>query len=476
MDRASNRGSPPVAPASRGLAGSGGGGADEKLGVGAATALVVGYTIAVGIFLTPAEVIGLVASPALTLGLWVVCGLLVLAGAFTFGELASRYPEAGGPYVFLREAWGDRAAFLFGWQALLVMDPGVVAALATGLSQYMVVAWPAAEGSERWIAVAFIWILAAVGMSGLKPSVGVLGALTGLKVVVVLLVAVLAFAIGDGSWSNLTPFVGSRSGAPPLGQALAAGLMGVFFSFGGFWEASRVAGEVRDEARTVPVALVLGVTAVIVVYLTTTLAFMYLVPVESTTSATQFAERAGVAMFGRHGPTFLASVVVLSVAASLVALFIMAPRVYMAMQRDGVVPRALVPGGTATSTPVRAMALLALLASLLVFIGSFEEIVAFFMCTTLVFVALAAAALPVARRRDPRAGGFRSPGYPLTPALFVLLLAAVVLLVAINRPVQAFTGFGIVLLGIPAHALVQLRRRRGDGPEGGGDPTSLPPG
>lgn len=444
------------------------GASGRELGLGATTALVVGYTIAVGIFLTPAEVIGLVASPALTLGLWVGCGLLVLGGAFTFGELASRYPEAGGPYVFLREAWGERAAFLFGWQALLVMDPGVIAALAAGLSQYLVVAWPAAEGAERWVAIAVIWALAGIAVTGLRPSVSVLGGLTVLKVVAIVGVAFFAFAWGDGSWSHLEPFVGSRSGGPSLGEGLAAGLIGVFFSFGGFWEASRVAGEVRDEARTVPLALVLGVSAVIVIYVTTTLAFIYLVPVEAATSASEFAERAGVAMFGPSGPAVLAVVVVLSVAASIIALFIMAPRVYMAMEEDGVLPEALVPGGTEADTPGRAVVFLALLASAFVLVGTFDQIVAFFMCTTLVFIALAAAALPVVRRRDAEAGGFRSPGYPMTPALFVLLLTAVVVLVAASRPVQALTGFAVVLLGIPAHALTAGSRPRTPG-EGGSE-------
>lgn len=433
----------------------------EGLGVPAATALVVGYTIAVGIFLTPAEVIGTVASPALTLGLWIVCGGLVLAGALTFGELASRYPEAGGPYVFLREAWGDRAAFLFGWQALLVMDPGVIAALASGLSRYLVAAWPAAQGAEAWVAVGAVWLLAGIAMTGLRPSVGVLVGLTVLKVTAFAAVVLAAFAWGDGTWSNLTPFLGTRDGAPPLAGALAAGLVGVFFSFGGFWEASRVAGEVRDEARTIPLALVVGVTAVLVVYVATTLAFLYLVPFGEVTSATEFAERAGVAMFGPRGPVLLAVVVVLSVAASIVALFIMAPRVYMAMEEDGVLPETLVPGGTTATTPVRAMGFLALLASLFVLLGSFEQIVAFFMCTTLVFIGFAAAGLLVVRRRTPGRGGFRSPGHPWTPALFVLLLAAVVVLVALDQPLQAFSGFAIVLLGVPVHAgLVRSREEK----------------
>src|SRR4029079_4179751 len=140
------------------------------------TALVIGHTIAVGIFLTPAELIGAVASPALTLGLWLGGGVLVLAGGLTFGELASRYPRAGGPYIYLREAWGERIAFLYGWQSLLVMDPGITAALTLGMSQYLVVLWPAATGFERPIAVATIWTLALLNLAGLKVSARVFGA------------------------------------------------------------------------------------------------------------------------------------------------------------------------------------------------------------------------------------------------------------------------------------------------------------
>lgn len=433
----------------------------RELGLGAATALVVGYTIAVGIFLTPAEIIGALRSPALIVGLWLACGLLVLAGAFTFGELATRYPQAGGPYVFLRVAWGDRVAFLYGWQALLVMDPGVTAALATGLTRYLVVAWPAARGSERALAIGVIWVLAAVGMIGLRPGARVLGAFTALKVAVLAFVVLVAFAQGDGSWSNLTPFLGTDSGAAPGGGALAGALVGIFFSFGGFWEASRVAGEVRDKTRTLPGALVLGVSVVTIVYLATTLAFMYLVPAAATTSAQSFPRRAGEAMFGPSGPVVLAAVVVLSVVASMMALFIMVPRVYVAMEQDRVLPAALVFGRSRTGTPTRAVVLLAALASAYVFVGTFEQIVAFFLCTAMGFVALAAAALLVVRRRDPETAAFRSPGYPLTPVLFVLFVLTVVVLVAINQPLQAVIGFAIVLLGMPAYRLVARRHGAG---------------
>lgn len=429
----------------------------RALGLWSATALVVGHTIAVGIFLTPAELIGALASPALTLGLWLGCGALVLAGALTFGELAARYPRAGGPYVYLREGWGERIAFLYGWQSLLVLDPGVTAALATGFSQYLAVLWPTAAGAETWIAIGGIWVLAALSMAGLTLSARVLGVLTLLKLAALAAIVVAAFTIGNGSWTHLTPFAARRPGAPPLGEALALGLVGAFFSFGGFWEASRVAGEVREPGRTLPLALALGVTCVTLAYVVTTVAFMYLVPAEQVTSAAEFARRAGEAVLGPAGPRVLAAIVMLSVAASAMALLIMAPRLYVAMSRDGLFPPALAAFRRDTQTPARAMALLAALATVFVLAGTFEQIVAFFLCTALGFIALAAASVFVVRRREAYST-FRSPGYPVAPASFVLLIVAVVAVVAIARPLQALAGIGLVLLGLPARRVLMRTR------------------
>jgi APA family basic amino acid/polyamine antiporter len=430
----------------------------------------VGHTIGVGIFLTPAEVIGALASPALTSGLWLSCGALVLAGAFTFGELASRFPQAGGPYVYLRQAWGDRVAFLYGWQCLLIMDPGITAALALGLSQYLVVLWPAAAGSQRWLALGTVWALALLNMAGLRLSAGVFNLLTAVKVLALATVVVAALTIGTGSWSHFVPFAARRPGAPAIGDALALGLVAVFYSFGGFWEASRVSGEMRDPRRQLPRALAIGVTAVTVIYLLTTLAFLYLVPAEQATSAAAFARRAGEAILGRAGPAAFASVVVLSVTASAMALLLMAPRLYLAMSGDGVFPAALASTHPLTGAPVRATALLASIASVFVLSGTFPQIVAFFMCTTLAFIALAAAGLLVVRRREPDTPGFQSPGFPATPALFVLFLFAIIVFVAVARPLQALAGFGLVLLGLPAYHVLAARRVIGVGGSKGGNP------
>jgi APA family basic amino acid/polyamine antiporter len=427
------------------------------LGVWNATALVVGHTIAVGVFLTPAELIGALASPAWTIGLWLVCGGLVLAGALTFGELAARFPTAGGPYVYLREGWGEPAAFLYGWQSMLIMDPGVTAALAAGLAQYLVVVSPALAGAERLVAVGAIWALALLAMSGLPLSVRMLGLLTGLKLLAFGGIVLIALTTGHGSWTHFVPLAGPRTGAPPLVEALAVALIGAFFSFGGFWEASRIAGDMRDPGRTLPRALALGVTIVTLVYVMTTIVFIYLVPTGAAATATEFARLAGEAMLGPRGPLVLASVILLSVTVSMLALLVMAPRLYLAMSHDRLFPRTLAALHRSTGAPTRATALLALMATLFVLVGTFQDIVAFFICTALTFIALAAASLFVVRRRAPHASAFRVPGYPLTPALFVVLVMAVVGLIAVNRPVQAATGFGLVLLGVPAYWLLGSR-------------------
>jgi APA family basic amino acid/polyamine antiporter len=401
--------------------------------------------------------IGALASPALTFGLWLACGALVLAGAFTFGELASRYPQAGGPYVYLREAWGPRVAFLYGWQSLLIMDPGVTAALAIGLSQYCVVLWPAAAGSERWLALATVWALALVNMAGLRLSARVLNLMTAFKILALLAIVVGAFTIGAGSWSHFSPFAARRPGAPPIREALGLGLIGAFYSFGGFWEASRVAGEMRDPRRELPRALAFGVAIVTVAYVATTLAFLYLVPAEEATSASAFAQRAGEALLGRSGAPAFAAVVVVSVVASVLALLLMAPRLYLAMSRDGLFPAAMARIHPRTMAPARATALLASIASVFVLSGTFSQILALFMCTTLVFIGLAAAGLFLVRRREPGVSEFGAPGYPATPALFVLLVFAVVVVIALARPLPALTGFALMLTGLPVYGILAAR-------------------
>lgn len=392
-------------------------------------------------------------SPLWLLIVWLLMGAMALSGALCYGELAARRPEAGGGYVYLREAYGPGVAFLYGWKCLLVMDPGITAALAAGLASYVGYALGVSGAWLKVIAVGTIVALAAVNIAGVRLSSRLMQWLTALKLGALGLIAILALALRAGSWSNFAPFVAQRAGSDPLPVALAAGLVGAFFAFGGWWEIPKLAGEARDPARTVPRALALGVAIITAIYIMTSAVFLYLVPLERVTSGETFAAQAGEALFGPAGGRVFSGVVIVAVLGSLLGLLMALPRVYYAMARDGVFLKSVAVEHPRFGTPARAIGIQALLASILVALGTFNQIIAYFVFITVLFVAATVAGLFRIRRRSPNAA-YRTWGYPFTPVLFLLLSAVVLFLVAARSPLQAALGVGIVTLGAPVYFLV----------------------
>jgi len=435
---------------------------DRRLGLAAATSAVAGQVIAVGIFLTPASMARTLASPAWLFGAWFVMGGMALAGALSYGELAARFPEAGGGYVYLRETYGRRLAFLYGWKCLLVMDPGITAALASGLAAYVAYLVPLGPIGLKVVALGAIAAAAAINIRGSVLSGRVLQGLTVLKLGALAAIVLLAFGLGRGEWSHFVPFVARHPGAPPAAAALAGGLISAFFAFGGWWEASKLTGEVVDPARTMPRALAWGVSIVTAAYIATSAAFLYLVPLERVTSGEAFAAQAGEALFGPVGGAVFAAIVVVSVAGSLFAVVMLLPRVYYAMGRDGVFPAAIGELSPRFGTPARAIATEAILASALVIAGSFEQIVAYFVFITVTFIALTVAAVYVQRRRQSAAPPYLTPGYPITPAIFLSLVVLLLVLIGMNNPWQALAGAAVVALGLPVFELMERRRHRRD--------------
>jgi len=431
----------------------------HDLGLWPTTALVVGHTIGVGVFLTPAEILGTLASPRWVLALWIGVSALVLCGAVTFGELAARIPAGGGLYTYIRRAWGARVAALYGWQCLLVLDPGITGALAAGLAGYAAILLPGAPVSPRWIALAAIWILAVPPLLGLRAGARFNSTLTVLKLAIIAAFVLLAFSAGSGDWSRVVAASPRPPGAKPLGEAVAIGIVGVFYSFGGFWEAARVTDRVRDPRRTAARALLLGVGATALAYVATTVAFLYLVPAAAVTDPAAFATRAGTALLGARGPAVLAAAIVLSAAGSAAALLLMAPHMYLAMAADGALPRRLVRSDARPSRPARGTVVLAVLASALALAGSFRQIVGFFLFPMLLFLIAAAAALFRLRRAEPRSPGFRAPLYPVTPILFLILLAGVAAATAAAQPIPALAGTLVVLAAGAASGLLRRRTR-----------------
>jgi APA family basic amino acid/polyamine antiporter len=430
-----------------------GGALTRQLGLVSVTALVIGEVIGVGIFLTPASMARSLGSPLWLLVVWLIMGAMALSGALCYGELAARFPEAGGGYVYLRRAFGPGVAFLYGWKCLLVMDPGITAALAVGLATYVGYVVDLSGAGLKAVAVGTILVLAAINIAGLPLGAGLMRWLTAFKLGALGLIVVLALALGLGDWANFTPFVAQRPGSDPLPGAFAPALVGAFFAFGGWWEISKLAGEARDPARTLPRALAIGVATVTAVYILTSAVFLYLVPLERVSSGETFAAQAGEALFGPAGGRVFAGIVIVAVLGSLIALLMALPRVYYAMARDGVFFKAVAAVDPRFGTPARAIALQAALASVLVVSGTFNQILSYFIFITVLFVGLTVAALFVLRRREVSDGVYRTPGYPVTPVIFLVLVAVLLMLLAGHNPVQAALGVGIVGLGAPVYFL-----------------------
>lgn len=432
----------------------------RQLGLASVTALVIGEVIGVGIFLTPASMARSLGSPFWLLVVWLLMGVMALTGALCYGELAARSPEAGGGYVYLRRAYGPAVAFLYGWKCLLVMDPGITAALAVGLAGYLGYEAHLSALGLKVVAIGAILALAAVSIAGVRFSAGLMRWLTAFKLAALGVIVVLAIGRGLGDWANFVPLVAQRPGSDPLPGALAPGLVGAFFAFGGWWEITKLTGEARDPARTVPRALALGVAIVTMVYVLTSAVFLYLIPLEQVTSGETFAAQAGEALFGRAGGQVFAGIVIVAVAGSLLALLMALPRVYYAMARDGVFFEAVAAVHPRLATPARAIALQASLASLLVLLGTFRQILSYFIFVTVLFVGLTVAALFVMRRRASASAppAFRTPGYPVTPVVFLVLVAILLLLLVGHDPAQALLGVAIVGLGFPVYVLAFRRR------------------
>lgn len=439
-------------------------GVRRQLGLASATAAVTGECIAVGIFLTPAGMAKSLGSPLWLLLVWITMGVLAICGALTYGELAARFPRDGGVYVYLHENCGARIAFLYGWMCLLVLDPGLTAALSVGLASYAAFIVPAPAVAIKITALAVIWALAILNILSIRISAGLLRWTTWLKLGLLGLLVIWALVFHLGSWSNFLPLVAQRSGSLPLGPALGAAMVAAFFSFGGWWDVSKLAGEVRDPGHTLPRAMLSGVLLVTATYVTVSVVFVYLVPLERVTSDETFVAQAGTVLFGLAGGKIFAAIVVICVLSSLAAFIMAAPRVYFAMAQDGLFLRSVARTHPKFDTPANAILIQASVASLLVLMGNFGQIIAYFIFVAVIFLALTGASLFIARSRNHAAPGFVTPAYPFTVIVFLVLMALLLVLLAMHSPREALLGSVVVIAGLPVYDAfqrkAQLRVRR----------------
>ena len=419
------------------------------MGLAGAIAVVMGEAVALGIFLTPAGMARSLGSPLLLAAVWSGMGLVALCGALCYAELSVRFPVIGGEYVYLREGYGARVAFLYGWMSAAVMDPGVAAALAVGAAPYVLAVAGVSGQPPLWIPALTLLALGALNYAGTSLGRNLMATLNLLKIAVLVAMVAWAFVSGHATVQNVLPLATRRAGSEPLFGAIAGATVSAFFSFGGWWEASKVAGEVRNPKRNMPLAFVGGVILVTAVYLLVSFAFLAVVPLERIVSNTAFVAQFGEALFGATGGKVLSACVLLCVTGGMMALTMAAPRVYYAMAKDGAF---FAPFGRLHprfGTPANAVMLQTVMALLVLCLGAFDRILSFIIFSAICFLSLSVSTL--FRLREP----VRHWWFPAAPVLFLLGCAVIDAMILMHDPIPALIGLAIVLCGDPVRQIAQ---------------------
>jgi APA family basic amino acid/polyamine antiporter len=429
----------------------------RQMGVWAATAVVTGEAISLGIFLTPAGMAKSLGSPALLAAVWCGMAAMTLAGALCFTELAVRNPQDGGEYIYLRRGFGRHVAFLYGWMAAVVMYPGVAAALSVGTVPYLqaLISIPAKFAGA--VPALILLTLGALNYFGTRFSGGVMATLNWLKVPVLAALVGWAFVSGHATMANVLPLATRRAGADPLVDGIAGATISAFFCFGGWWEAGKIAGEVRNPSRNLAVAFSGGVLIVTAIYLLLSFAFVAVVPMQQIQSNSAFVALFGEALFGAAGGRVLAMCVVLCVVGGLMVLTMAVPRVTVALAQteSGNASH----GGLATfaklhprfGTPANAVLLQTGVALLILLLGAFDRILAYIIFPSVLFLALTAATL--FRAITP----VRRWWYPLAPIVFIAGSGVLAVMLLLHNPGAALLGACIVLCGLPARWMLVRR-------------------
>jgi APA family basic amino acid/polyamine antiporter len=413
----------------------------RQIGLAAAIAVVTGESIALGIFLTPAAMAKSLGSPALLAAVW--CGMAVMAfsGALCYSELAIRYPQAGGEYIYLREGYGGWVAFLFGWMSAAVVDPGIAAALALGATPYVEVLVKLPALAVTFLPALILLALCGINYAGTRLSGGVMATANLLKIAVLITLVAWAWISGHGSSANLLPFTARRPGSDALLTAVTGSAVSAFFCFGGWWEAGKLAGEIRDPQRNLPLAFTLGVLLVTIVYLLVSAAFLSVVPLQHIASNTAFVAQFGTALFGPAGGKFLSVCVLLSVLGGLMALTMAAPRVYYAMAKDGAFFSVFGRLHPRFGTPANSILLQTGMALLILLFGAFDRILAYVIFSSVCFLGLSVSTL--FRVKIP----VRRWWHPVAPVVFLICAAVIALLILMQNPVPALVGVVVIVAG-----------------------------
>ena len=435
----------------------------RTLGVPSAALLVVGGIIGSGIFFTPAEVARALPDGTWIFGVWVLGGLLALAGALTYAELGAMLPDAGGPYVYIRHAFGSLPAFLYGWMVLLMIASGAIAAVSLGFAGYVGRFVDLAPlGGPMGVAAATILLLSATNYLGIRPGIALQNLLTAAKIVALAVLIVTGLLL----WTRLAgpPAIPDAPAPPTLLRGFAAAFVAVLFTIGGWQQMNMIAAEIRDPQRTIPRALLLGIVTVIAIYLGANAVYLRALGRDGLAASGAVAADAMARMIGPAGATFITVAAMLSILGFVNVAILTNSRLPYALARDGVFVAAAGRVHPRFGTPHVAIVLLGVW-SLVLLVGSGGRIgtlLSGVVFADWIFFGLGAASVFVLRRRMPDAvRPYRVWGYPVVPALFVGAAVVGIASAFIAAPMTSLLGVAMLVAGAGVHAMFTARGKHG---------------
>lgn len=432
------------------------------LGVFSCTMLVIGNMIGVGIFTTPGRIATLLDAPLLVFLAWGVGGLLAMAGALAYAELGAMYPKAGGNYIFLKEAYGPFWGFLYGWSASLITQSGTAAVLAVGYTKYAGIENAA---HVQATAIGLILVIGALNYIGVKVGAAAVNFITGLKIAAILGFAVAVTWFGHAAGSVCIVLSGLPEPYQPLSySSLALALIPIMYAYSG-WNASVYVGsEIKNPGRTIPLSLIGGVAITGALYLLLNAVYLHVMPISEMRGVIAIAREVTVRAFSPGTEQAVSTFIAFSVLGCLIAHLLTAPRIPYALAQDGYFFKMFANVHPRFLTPANAVVLVSLWAAVLAFWGGVDHkhfyrlLDDYVTVPSLLINALTVAAVYVLRKKQPTlARPYRAWGYPVLPALFILVVLGMTWSSLRGDPWGAATGLGMIAAGAPFYLLFSRR-------------------
>ncbi len=439
--------------------------------------LLVSGIIGSSIFLTAKDIAGPLPQPVLFLLVWVLGALISLCACFAFAELGSMFPDSGGQYIYLREAYGDLIAFLYGWMLFSVANCGSIAALSVASAAYVGQVFPIVSQTHVVFVVAgivvtrahllglvLIAVLTYVNVVGLRWGTLLQNVSTWTKFIAMAAFVVLGFAIGKGNWSNFHFHGVGLSmglGSAQLISTLGVGLIAVFWAYDGWVYITWVAGEVKDPRRNVPLAMVLGVLAVGVIYIAMNLTYMYALPLTEIANHETIAHAAAAVLFSPRAAVWLSLMIAVSCFSAAATCTLSGARVYLAMAQDGVFFKRMAVIHPKWRTPAFSLIGQGVWAAALTLSGRYDQLYTYVIYGMVLSYTLTVIGMFLLRWKRPEIPRpYRCTGYPWLPAIYVLIGTTWTLNTIFTRPTEAFWGTAIVLIGVPGYLYWKRSNRK----------------